>query len=209
MDYLSGILEQLSPANRPKGFAQFLIELFRELAKGRAVSKDRLAAALDWPMERMQALLEQTPETEYDDQGDIVGYGITLRETPHLIEISGRHLYTWCALDALMFPPLIAQHVRVKSHCPVTGILISFLVTPNQISQIEPKGAVISLLRPARMTYIRTAFCCYVHFFASANAAGIWLSQQNGAQAVSIEDAFRLAQKLRCLLAQDAGVSSS
>ncbi|MCQ4438245.1 organomercurial lyase, partial [Clostridioides difficile] len=51
--------------------------------------------------------LEQAVSTEWDDYGNVVGYGLTLRETPHTFEVDGRRLYTWCAFDTLFFPALI------------------------------------------------------------------------------------------------------
>jgi len=65
------------------GFADFFVAVVRELAKGRPVSREVLAASLGWSAERLVGLLEYASSTEYDDHGNIVGYGITFRKTAH------------------------------------------------------------------------------------------------------------------------------
>ena len=88
---------------------------------GRPVSLVALDAALGWPAQRVATVLEQAPGTEYDEQGNILGLALTLRETPHVFEVEGRRLYTWCALDTLMFPVLIGKTARVASRCANAG----------------------------------------------------------------------------------------
>ena len=194
--YITEVAERLAPTNRPEGFPELFVALLRELAIGSPVSPDALAAVLGWPAKRVAAVLEQAPNTEYDDDGNIVGYGLTLRETPHVLEVDGQRLYTWCALDALMFPALLDKSARVLSRCPATGAPVSLTVAPDGLHQLDPAGAVVSLVRPDATSDIRDAFCCHVHFFASAVAADGWIAQHEGAEVVSVENAFHLGQEL-------------
>ena len=106
--YVSDIVERLSPANRAEGFPALLVVLLRALGKGRAVEKEVLGKYHGWRAERA-AVLDQAPCTEYDEHERIVGYCVTLRETGHAFEVDGEHLYTWCALDALMFPAVTGK----------------------------------------------------------------------------------------------------
>ncbi|HLQ24974.1 MAG TPA: organomercurial lyase MerB [Acidiferrobacterales bacterium] len=200
--YVTEITERLSPANRPEGFPELLVALLRELAKGSPVSQGALSAALGWPARRVAAVLAQVPGTEYDGGGNVVGYGVTLRETRHIFEIDGRRLYTWCALDALMFPAVIGKAARVLSRCPATGRPVSLTVAPDEVRNLEPAGAVVSLPLPEASADIRGSFCCHVHFFASASAADSWVSQHDGAAVVSVEDAFRLGHEIARKLLQ-------
>ncbi len=196
------ILERLTSVNRTNGTADLLVPLLRELAKGRPVSRTTLAGILDWPAERVAAVLEQATSTEYDKDGNIIGYGLTLRETSHIFEIDGRRLYAWCALDTLMFPALIGQTARVTSHCAATGAPVSLTVSPNEIRDIAPTDAAVSLVLPQETADIRRSFCCHVHFFASAVTAKDWASKHEGVEIVSVQDGFRLGQELNRHLLQ-------
>lgn len=194
--YIAEIAGSLTPANYPEGFRDLFVALLRELVKGRPVSRTTLAMTLDWPAERVAAVLEQATSTEYDNDGNIVGYGLTLRETSHALEIDGCRLYAWCALDTLMFPALIGQTARVSSHCAATGAPVSLTVTPNEIRNVEPADAAVSLVLPQTTANVRQSFCCHVHFFAHALAAKDWASKHQGVEIVSVQEAFGLGQEL-------------
>jgi len=170
--------------------------LLRELARGQPVSPSVLAAALGWPTEKVGEVLHRIPSIEFDDAGSVVGMGLTLRETPHVFEIDGERLYTWCALDALMFPTLIGKPARVSSPCAATGVPIRLTVTPDGVRDLEPPEAVVSLVLPDAPTDVRSSFCVRVNFFASAAVAQTWLSAHPGATVARVEEAFRLGQEL-------------
>lgn len=193
---VAAIAERLSPANRPAGFAALLVTLLRELVKGRPVPKEALAKALVWTVERVAAVLDEVPNTEYDEQGRVLGYAVTLRETQHTFEVGGQRLYTWCAFDTLMFPAVIGKTARVASRCPQTGEPIVLTVAPDEVSNLEPPGAVLSLLMPDASADIRSSFCCHVHFFASASAGNIWSARHPGSAIVSVGEAFLLANTI-------------
>ncbi len=199
---LAEVAERLAPANRPEGFADLFVVLLRELGKGRPVSPTTLALSLDWPAEEVAAVLGQTPSTEHDHDGNIVGYGLTLRETRHAFEIDGRRLYTWCALDALMFPAVMGQTASVFSRCAATGAPISLTVTPDEIQAVEPVGAAVSLVLPEAVADIRQSFCCHVHFFASIATGHDWAARHAGVEIVTVQDAFDLGCELARHLAQ-------
>ncbi|EKS72801.1 organomercurial lyase MerB [Caballeronia sp. Lep1P3] len=204
------LVERLTMGNRSEGFADLFVALLRELSKGAPVSPAVLALALDWPVGRVTAALEQAVSTEWDDDGKVVGYGLTLRETPHTFEVGGRRLYTWCAFDTLFFPALIDRTAQVVSRCAATGVPVSLTVTPTVIEDVAPAGAAVSLILPQDTPDIRHAFCCHVHFFASAATGQQWAATHPGIEVVSVHDAFavgceRAERLLRATCLRNAG----
>ncbi len=192
--YITEIADRLASGKQPNDFADVFVTILRELAVGRPVATDFLAKTLDLTSERVNAVLNAEPGIEYNNEGSIVGYGLTLRETPHVFEVEGRRLHTWCALDTLMFPALIGKSAHVFSRCAHTGKPVSLMVTPEGLLDVAPTAAMVSLLRPDPSVGIRASFCCHVHFFASTSAASSWASRYPGVEAVPVEAAFRLGQ---------------
>ncbi len=193
--YTAELVERLTMANRSEGFADLFVVLLRELGKGAPVSPAALALSLDWPIERVSVALEQAVSTEWDDDGNVVGYGLTLRETPHTFEVDGRRLHTWCAFDTLFFPALIDRTAHVVSRCAATGVPVSLTVTPNELWDVEPAGAAVSLLLPQATADIRAAFCCHVHFFASIATGQQWAATHPGIEIVSVREAFAVGRE--------------
>lgn len=206
--YLTVIADHLLPADRSAEFARLLLVLLRELAKGRPVSRTMLARSLDWSDERVVAVLEQSTNAECDDDGNVVGYGLTLRETAHVMEFGGRRLYAWCALDTLIFPTLLGRVARVSGHCAATGQPISLTVAPHEIRNVAPTCSAVSLVHPNPTMDIRRSFCCHVQFFASARIANEWIATQPRAEVVSVHQAFCLGRALGQYLAQRGSVTN-
>ena len=194
--FVTAFAERFSPANREQRSAALFITLLRKLAKGSPVSKDALAQSLGWPADKVAASLQMAPDTEYDDNGHVIGHGMSLRKTPHAFEFDGQRLYTWCAFDTLLFPTVIGRTARVASHCPQTGEAISLTVAPDGVRHLEPPGVVISLLIPGTSPNIRSSFCCHVHFFASASAGETWKARHAGPEIVSVAEASGLGRAI-------------
>ena len=170
--------------------------LLRLLATGGPVSLDQLAAATGHTTGQVREALAAIPDTEYDETGRIVGSGLTLRPTPHRFETGGNTLYTWCALDTLVFPAILGQPAQVTSRCHTTGTPVHLTVEPDQITHVEPATAVVSIVTPDTLESIRSAFCNQVHFFASADAAQPWLERHPGATTLPVTEAFALGRPL-------------
>lgn len=172
------------------------IPLLRMLARGEPVSIDDLATETDTPVERVRQALAGPGDIEYDDQGRIVGNGITLRPTPHRFDVDGRQLYTWCALDTLVFPSMLGRPAQVESSCHATGAPIRVVVEPDRVVSVDPATAVVSIVMRTDRTAIRASFCDQVHFFANPDAARGWLDQHPGASAVPVAEAQELGRPL-------------
>ncbi|OAF12420.1 hypothetical protein AYJ54_06220 [Bradyrhizobium centrolobii] len=172
-------------------------ELLRVLSRGEPVAIERLAAAAGYPTDQVQRAVAGWSDTEYDQEGRIIGWGLTLRPTRHKFNVDGKQLYTWCALDTLFMPAVIGRSARVESPCAATGIPVRLTVDPTEgIIALDPSTAVVSLVAPEQMTSVRTAFCNPGRYFATSDAARDWQSKHPGMELLSVVDAYRASRPL-------------
>ena len=176
--------------------AGLLIPLLRLLVDGDPVTVEQLAAAASRTLDDVRRGLAAVPDTEYDADGRIVGQGLTLRPTTHRFTVEDRELYTWCALDTLMFPALLERAASIESTSPASGEPIRVSVDPSRVISVEPATAVVSLVNPEDMTSIRSSFCNQVHYFTSADDAQTWLKDHPGAELLPVADAHQLGAAL-------------
>ena len=162
------------------------------LADGRPTSPEEIAAAAGKSPQKVRAALDRFPSAEWDEQGRIVGLGLTLRLTPHRFEVEGRTLFAWCALDALLFPVLLGRSASIESPCRGTGEPVRVEVTPAGIEAVEPPSAVVSIVAAQDLANIRSVGCNNTHFFSSPEAASRWLEKHPEATILSVKEAFRL-----------------
>ncbi len=183
----------------------YFLPLIRLLAGGAPVSREQLGAALGRPSEEVTEALRQFEDIVYDEDGCIVSAGLSLLPTPYRFEVNGHVLFTWCALDTLIFPVWTQCSAQVSSSCPVTGQLIHLTATPERLEHLDLSTGVLSVLLQeglATCCNIREAFCSFSHFFAERQVASNWLSQHPDAHLLPIEEAFTLGQKLARLTMQ-------
>ena len=174
-----------------------LIPPLRLLVDGDLVTLDQLAAASGRPLDDVRRGLAAVPDTEYDDQGRIIGQGLTLRPTPHRFTVAGEELYTWCALDTLIFPTLLERTASVESVSPTSGEPIRVTIDPVAgVTSVEPATAVVSLVNPDQITSIRSSFCNQVHYFTSDEDAAGWLAEHPRAEVVPVAVAYRIGTDL-------------
>ncbi|WP_275188016.1 organomercurial lyase MerB [Bradyrhizobium sp. CSA112] len=177
----------------------------RLLSHGEPVIIAELAAAAGHPSDVVQRGVAGWNDTEYDRQGRIVGWGLTLRPTPHSFSVDGAHLYTWCALDTLFFPAVIGRPARIESPCAATGIPIKLTVDPTSgVSALDPPTAVVSIVTPEQVSSVRTAFCNPGRFFATPDAARAWQRKYPGMDVLSVVDAHRASSPLSEMLLDDS-----
>lgn len=172
------------------------LPLLRLLADGEPVSIAQLPTATDRTADEVQNALAAVPDTEYDDQGRIIGQGLTLRPTRHHFEVGGEQLYTWCALDTLIFPQLLDRPVRIESAQRTGSTPVRVSADATGVTSVEPATAVVSLVNPDDLSQIRSAFCNQVHYFASPDEAAPWLERHPEATVIPVAAAFELATTL-------------
>ncbi|MGC9544574.1 organomercurial lyase MerB [Streptomyces sp. UG1] len=166
------------------------------LVGGGPVAIARLAAHTGRSEEEIRTALAAMPDTEYDAEGRIIGFGLTLNPTPHRYETHGRTFYTWCALDTLVFPAILGESAKVTSPCRATGEPVRLTATPDGPADVEPATAVVSLVAPGAPASVRSSFCNQIHFFISARAAKEWLAEHPDARVLPVADAYEAGRPL-------------
>jgi alkylmercury lyase len=112
------------------------------------------------------------------------------------IKVNGRKLYTWCAVDALLFPVMLKHIAHIESLDPVSGDKIRVTVTPDGVQKLEPESAVVSWVNNADPSNIRGSMCHYVYFFSSPETASKRVVEHPGKTFYPIIDAFQAAKRI-------------
>ena len=176
------------------------------LAEGRAIPIERLADQLGQSENAIRARLAKNPSIEWDDWGNIIGFGMTLRPTAHRFEFDGRTVYGWCATDAILFPILLHRPGVVRSTCPTTGRAIQIAITPQDLVRVDPPAAVVSLVRPGgKVTDTRCECCQRGHFFSSPEAAAGWLRENPDGWLHTVAEEFQVDLQIVSALRWGAG----
>lgn len=178
-----------------------LVEALRILASGRPASASALSRKLRLSPEEVRSALKRLPDAEFDPDGSLIAYGLSLRPTKHRFRVAGRTLYTWCAWDALVLPPLLNRVARVRSDCPVSGAAIRIVVGPSEIQSLVPEEAVVSLLPPGGSEggrSVRASFCAHSHFFRSAREAESSSIGGGRALTIPVRRAFAVGRSIEC-----------
>lgn len=170
-------------------------DLVRLIAHGEPLEIADLAAAVGLPAHDVEAILRVQPGTDWDEEGRLVGFGLTLRPTPHRFNVSGRTLYTWCAADAFLFTFILGEPAVAESTCPVTGEEIQVALSPEEVTAVSPPGAVISeRLGPGLGADLRAEVCDHGHFFSSEDAAASWAAGHHDGEVRGVTEAFERAR---------------
>jgi len=172
----------------------FLCTLLQLVAKGEPVPLTFLAAEAGLPLEQVESLLRAQRGTDWDEQGRLLGFGLTQRPTPHQFVVEGRTLFTFCAADALIFPPILTKPASADSRCPETGQRIRIDVTPDAVTLVEPATAVVSQvhLDPC-VSDIRAMVCNHGVFYSSIEAAATWRQQHPDGDVLPVRQFFDLS----------------
>lgn len=173
---------------------------------GQPVSLMYLATRLQMSLEKLVVHLARVPDTEFDEQGNIVGWGVTLLPTQHQFVLSELPFFTWCAFDTVLFPPLLALEAHVQSKCSATDQPVTFVATRSGgIADLFPATSVLSLLLPAqRCDCVRGIFCEQSLFFSSEEAAAPWMALHPDAVLLSVEEAAVLGHMVAQIWPHDS-----
>jgi alkylmercury lyase len=172
------------------------LPMVHQVARGKPLTKAVLGASLQMREDELERRLARLPDTEFDQQGNIVGWGVTLVPTRHCFQLDGKLLFTWCAFDTVLFPPSLAEIAHVQSTCSVTGQSITFVATPfGTVKDLTPTEACMSLIIPAKHSdCVRATFCEHSLFFWSEQTASPFLAVHAEAVLLSIEEAAQVGK---------------
>jgi alkylmercury lyase len=172
------------------------LQLVRLLGVGEPVSPAYLAATLNMAEDMVEGYLRHMSDAEFDESGNIVGWGMSLRPTSHQFAVKGHSLFTWCALDTLMYSALLGVSAQVVSQCAVTELEVQFTVTGNGVIGLAPSQAVISVVIPSGQgrNCNRSNFCNQGFFFCSPEAATHWQQTHPEAFILTVEEGYKLGR---------------
>jgi alkylmercury lyase len=172
---------------------RLVLAIIRILGEGTPVAPQTISERTGLPLDEVATYLDEAPTLKRDEQGRVLAFfGLTLEPTSHAIEVNGRTLYAWCALDTLFLPERLRRPARIRSTCPQTGATIALTVDAKRVRDVVPHDAVMSLHGVGGLNLADAVgtFCCFVHFFASEQAARAWTERSEGNYVVSIAEGF-------------------
>jgi alkylmercury lyase len=180
----------------PKEEANVFLTTQKLLLDGHPVAPAQIAARLQLPQETVTALLHQFG-VEWDADGNVVGFGLSLTPTLHSYIINGRQFHVWCAGDAITFPILHKTSALIESSDPISGEKIHLIGTPEGAKDVEPSTAVVSWMPGTEsLENIRANFCNFTNFFTSVETASQYVAQHPGLIIVPIDTVFQIGKLL-------------
>lgn len=182
-------------------------QMLRLLANGSPVKPAEVAKHFQASPDKVTSTLRKFG-AEFDQEGNILGLGLTLVTTPHIYEVDGRKMYTWCAADALAYPVILKQNVRIESSDPVTGKKIQVYVTPDRVEKIEPKGAVVSVIKSIDVKNVRGSGCNNINFFSSPKTAAKWIAGHPNTTFYPVNDVYQALKHIHLNKYHDITVES-
>lgn len=126
--------------------------LVEGIARSGAISPEEFASKLGTEPSRAKDIFAEFASmgVQIDEQGNAVAAALTARQTAHRIQVGGRELYAWCALDTLFIPGLLGEEAEVSSTCPGSGESVRITVTPDGVRASSPADTVVSVVLPNR-----------------------------------------------------------
>lgn len=176
---------------------RLIVTLYRSLGRARPVTREELAESTGRSVADIAAFLDELPELHRDERGRVIAFGgLTIEPTSHVVELDGRTVYTWCALDTLFVPELLGEPARIRSTCPETSEVVSLSVDSTGAHDVLPHSAVMSLhhIDEFDLSDVIGTFCCFVHFFATPKAANTWTKNHAGSYVVTIAEGFEFGR---------------
>ena len=143
----------------------------RLLASGEPVSPAQIAEAAGVSADQAEAALRGVGDIEWTVDGRIDGFGLTRRPTQHRFRVGPTDLYTWCAMDTLLFATILDRPVQIESPDGATGAVLHLEIDGRHVLAADPPSIVVSWFFDPGATGFRASICQFGHFFASRDSA--------------------------------------
>ncbi|MCH7663192.1 MAG: hypothetical protein IH859_04895 [Chloroflexi bacterium] len=181
--------------------------IYRSIAAGEPVTPEYVAEATGIPVEDIAPAFDDLRKggSDFNAEGELAGFMLSLVPTQHEFKLNGRDLYTWCAFDALFLPGFLGETAHVQSICRATGETIQLIVTPQGIENPHPAEAALSLTvpgisaacAPGQKGGAAGASCSSIDFFINRIVAEEWLGADTDLAILSLDEAWHVAYEAR------------
>lgn len=182
----------------PPSILKVTSTLIHLLQHGKPVTPEELATATELEV-GVAVRLARRLGAEFDNEDNLVGWGLTLVPTPHKYRANGHDLYAWCAADTISFPSLLNHTAVIESPDPISGEIVRLTVTPDGVEGLNPSSAVVSWSLESDLDNIRGSFCNLTHYFTSRETAAQYVSDRPGLVIVPVDSVFEAANMVRGL----------
>jgi alkylmercury lyase len=166
----------------------------RLLAEGAPVSPARIAEASGVPVDQAEAALRGVGDVEWTANGRVEGFGLTRRPTPHRFRVGTADLYTWCAMDTLIFAALLERPVQIESPDGATGAVLRLETDGRRVIAADPPSIVVSWFFDPDAPGLRASICQFGHFFASRESAAAWAEKHPQGGVLTLDEAMDAAR---------------
>ena len=123
------------------------IQIIQQVTRGKPVVPAALQTALQVSRDELKHRLTKLPDTEFDPQGNVVGWGVTLVPTHHRFQIDGKSLFqTNCAqchnpVSVVVGPALKGVTQRVTdTNLPAKALYVATGFEPTDLLQPVPSN---------------------------------------------------------------------
>jgi alkylmercury lyase len=186
----------LAAQGDPEALKRVIPASVRLLAEGEPVTPTQIADAAGVPVDRVEAALHGVPDIEWTADGRVEGFGLTRRPTPHRFRIGDAELYTWCAMDTLIFATVLDRPVQIESPEGGTGEPLRLETDGRRIIAADPPSIVVSWFFDPAGTGFRASICQFGHFFASRDSAAEWAAKYPQGGVLTLNEAMDASRAL-------------
>src|SRR5918999_3566297 len=168
----------------------------RLLADGEPVSPAQIAEVSGVPLDEAEAALRGVHDIEWTADGRVEGFGLTHQPTQHRFRVGDAELYTWCAMDTLIFAAVLDRPVQIESPDGATGRPLRLETDGRRILQADPPYIVVSWFFDPGASGFRASVCQFGHFFASRESAATWAAKYPQGGVMALDEALDAARAM-------------